>query len=109
VNSQSLSFNGGKDCTVLLALYFAALKDYTSNNNNGVLNHPIRSLYVSTNEPFPQVDEFIEFCIDAFSLDLMKLIGTMKTSLQCFLDSNRKTKVIHLGTRRTDPHSGFVT
>lgn len=60
---MALSFNGGKDCTVLLHLLYAARQEYER-------EHPletqkptrIKTLYVAYANSFPEVDEFVEYC-----------------------------------------------
>ncbi|CAM1330225.1 FLAD1 (predicted) [Pycnogonum litorale] len=51
-----LSFNGGKDCTVLLHLFSAVLRKKFG--QDGVRD--ILTLYVSSSDTFPEVDDFIE-------------------------------------------------
>ncbi|KAI8930219.1 hypothetical protein BC831DRAFT_439661 [Entophlyctis helioformis] len=103
----SLSFNGGKDCTVLLFLMVAGLEKYHQEHPD-VHARPIKTLYVSAEVPFDEMDQFVDYCEDMFQLDLMKILGGMKPALERFLDSNRVIKAILVGTRRTDPYSGSL-
>ena len=61
----SLSFNGGKDCTVLLHLYSAVLEKRASQDSRyeGFL---IQNLYVMPTHPFEEVEEFIEESLDRY-------------------------------------------
>jgi FAD synthetase len=95
-NAISLSFNGGKDCTVLLYLYDKLLEDIGN-------KRPIRTLYVTTNDPFPEIDEFINQ-VD-YNVSIECLLGSMKDALSVFLLSNPITKAILIGTREGDPYS----
>ncbi|EJD05325.1 adenine nucleotide alpha hydrolases-like protein [Fomitiporia mediterranea MF3/22] len=63
----SLSFNGGKDCTVLLHLFVAAL-----GSRNASLKEPYRipTLYIPLPSPFPELEEFIKQSMTAYNLDL---------------------------------------
>ncbi|KAH7882928.1 hypothetical protein F5I97DRAFT_1900618 [Phlebopus sp. FC_14] len=61
----SLSFNGGKDCTVLLHLYAAALaRRYPQ--KTGL----IAAIYIPVPSPFPDLEEFIAESSKAYELDL---------------------------------------
>ncbi|PFH51139.1 hypothetical protein AMATHDRAFT_75117 [Amanita thiersii Skay4041] len=63
----SISFNGGKDCTVLLHLYFAALT-----RGLGLLDtlKPIPAIYIAVPSPFPVLEDFIEQTAKRYRLDL---------------------------------------
>ncbi|KAI6112347.1 adenine nucleotide alpha hydrolases-like protein [Pisolithus thermaeus] len=60
----SLSFNGGKDCTVLLHLLTAALARCHPN----VLS--IAAVYIPIPSPFPELENFITQAAKAYGLDL---------------------------------------
>ncbi|CCM05418.1 uncharacterized protein FIBRA_07635 [Fibroporia radiculosa] len=60
----SLSFNGGKDCTVLLHLLVAVL------GRRGVSNRPTPSVYIPVPSPFPQLETFIDEAAKEYNLDL---------------------------------------
>ncbi|CAG9827745.1 unnamed protein product [Diabrotica balteata] len=96
-----LSFNGGKDCTVLLYLVYAYLQ----------VNYPdykkqMFCLYVQGKEPFPEQEEFISLCQIYYNLDIMVVRGGIKDALQEVLTTKPNLKACFMGTRRTDPHSG---
>ncbi|KAJ3929429.1 MAG: adenine nucleotide alpha hydrolases-like protein [Lentinula lateritia] len=63
----SISFNGGKDCTVLLHLFAGALgkrrsaSEYTS---------PIPAIYIAVPSSFPVLEDFIEDAVKDYNLDL---------------------------------------
>ena len=54
-----LSFNGGKDCTVLLHLTAAVL-----HKKFPVLKEPLQAVYIKKEDPFPQVEEFINQSVE---------------------------------------------
>ncbi|KAJ3797056.1 adenine nucleotide alpha hydrolases-like protein [Lentinula aff. detonsa] len=66
-NQVSISFNGGKDCTVLLHLFAGALgkrrpaSEYTS---------PIPAIYIGVPSPFPVLEHFIQDAAKDYNLDL---------------------------------------
>ncbi|XP_050504905.1 FAD synthase isoform X1 [Diabrotica virgifera virgifera] len=95
-----LSFNGGKDCTVLLHLVYAFLQ----------VNYPdykkqIFCLYVQGKEPFPEQEEFISLCQIYYNLDIMVVKSGIKDALQEVLTTRPNLKACFMGTRRTDPYS----
>lgn len=61
----SLSFNGGKDCTVLLHLYAAVLTRKVLSAHK-----PIFALYIPDPSPFPALEEFIKITVQDYLLDL---------------------------------------
>ncbi|KAJ3345682.1 3'-phosphoadenosine 5'-phosphosulfate sulfotransferase, partial [Kappamyces sp. JEL0680] len=99
----SLSFNGGKDCTVILFIYLAVVAKYYREHPT-VSKRPLRCLYITSVDPFVQVDEFVEYCEKTFELNIEKYQAGMKEGLEVFLSSNRSTQAIIIGTRSTDPH-----
>lgn len=64
----SLSFNGGKDCTVLLHLYLAAL----GRRNPSQTSISIPTLYIPLPSPFTDLEDFIKDSVSAYNLDLYR-------------------------------------
>ncbi|KAI9018285.1 hypothetical protein DFJ74DRAFT_708508 [Hyaloraphidium curvatum] len=105
----ALSFNGGKDCTVLLHLQAAALYLYERKRHPdylgvGLAGAPIKTVYVTVPHSFPDVDEFVDECQARYGLDLIRLPSPMKSALQSYLDHDAGVKAVCVGTRRTDPY-----
>ncbi|KAJ6590958.1 hypothetical protein DFH09DRAFT_1138190 [Mycena vulgaris] len=63
----SISFNGGKDCTVLLHLYAGALARRLPPSEPV---KPIPALYIAVPSPFPTLETFIEDSAKRYNLDL---------------------------------------
>ncbi|KAF9453310.1 adenine nucleotide alpha hydrolases-like protein [Macrolepiota fuliginosa MF-IS2] len=63
----SISFNGGKDCTVLLHLYAGSLARRLA---RGEPVKPIPSIYIPVPSPFPDLETFIDDTVKAYDLDL---------------------------------------
>ncbi|MBW0460624.1 hypothetical protein O181_000339 [Austropuccinia psidii MF-1] len=103
----SISFNGGKDCTVLVHLFAAAL---IRNSNESVNELPkIKSLYIKSKASFAEVDQFVHHCESKYNLDLMSFDGTLKEGLSDFMEKNQNTiKAILIGTRSTDPRGASL-
>ncbi|RIA89860.1 hypothetical protein C1645_771250 [Glomus cerebriforme] len=103
-NGVSLSFNGGKDCVVLLHLFAAVYYKYFQDSDDEIPN--IQALYITSPNPFPEVEEFVKECIDRYCLDLITIEGDMKPALEKYLEQRPGVKAILVGTRRNDPHGG---
>lgn len=101
----SLSFNGGKDCTVLLHLIAAVLsRKYPTTADDGFR---LRTVFVTYPNPFPHVDAFVKTCVKRYRLDCVAIPGPMRGALQQFLDMTEpKPKAIFVGIRRQDPYAG---
>ncbi|KAF5392821.1 hypothetical protein D9757_000829 [Collybiopsis confluens] len=67
VNNVSISFNGGKDCTVLLHLFAGALGRRRS---EAECSSPIPAIYIAVPSSFPVLEEFIQDAAEAYNLDL---------------------------------------
>lgn len=95
-----LTFNGGKDCTVLLHLLNIVKRikypDYTE---------PLFCLYVRDNDTFPEQDKFVAQCQVFYNLDILSICMGMKEALAELLHRKPNMKACFLGTRRTDPYS----
>lgn len=99
----ALSFNGGKDCTLLLYLLFAALEEAELPKGQ---ENPIPTVYITHTHPFKEVDTFIDQCITQYGLDLYRAKEPMKEGLSQFLAaSSTPIRAILVGIRMGDPYS----
>ncbi|RKF56643.1 putative FAD synthase [Golovinomyces cichoracearum] len=123
----SLSYNGGKDCLVLLILLLSALAGTgaiepvettttsssrarsSSKIRSSSSSHRLPSVYVMSQNPFPEVDAFVTTSAETYGLDLVRYTFPMKTAFTCYLEEHRKIKAILVGTRRSDPHGKLLT
>ncbi|GAK68274.1 adenine nucleotide alpha hydrolases-like protein [Moesziomyces antarcticus] len=107
----ALSFNGGKDCTVLVHILAAVLR--RRNAEQGT--RPMAALYITCPSPFVEVDRFIKFCVDpvhGYNLQIVAVDGGMKEGIRTYLNGGgsrqeqgkRDVRAIFVGTRRDDPH-----
>lgn len=68
---MSLSYNGGKDCLVLLVLYLSVLHAHFSRHGQDkVWPTRIPSIYAKPPDPFDKVTEFVEESARQYCLDL---------------------------------------
>ncbi|KAI0267281.1 hypothetical protein BC834DRAFT_968807 [Gloeopeniophorella convolvens] len=120
----SLSFNGGKDCTVILHLYAAALAKRT-------VNPSIPALYIPVPSPFPALETFIVDAARAYNVSIFNCIPPtptaasvepvtpgggvpakggdgMRQALELYRARFPTVEAILIGTRRTDPHGATL-
>lgn len=98
----AFSFNGGKDCTVVLHLLLNVLQAL------GRRVPPVPTLYIAEDAPFSTLEQFVAECAATHAAHIR--IDTyrgcsMKQALARFIAAHRVQAVV-MGTRRTDPHSG---
>ncbi|KAK3707472.1 3'-phosphoadenosine 5'-phosphosulfate sulfotransferase [Vermiconidia calcicola] len=118
----SLSYNGGKDCLVLLILYLSALHThYTGQSTpaaNNDTNHTttvsslpqtLRSVYILSRHPFAAVDAFVNLSVRQYHLSLSRYALPMREAFASYLHDQPPVKAIFVGTRRTDPHGADLT
>ncbi|KAG6332373.1 hypothetical protein ID866_6714 [Astraeus odoratus] len=134
----SLSFNGGKDCTVLLHLYAAVLTRHHPQPR------PITAVYIPVPSPFPELEDFISQAAKSYGLALFTCVLPVDEPLpaagvnpatssslapnpngDCSDDKARggegirralelyqaqfpHVRAILIGTRRTDPHGATL-
>ncbi|KAF2772808.1 adenine nucleotide alpha hydrolases-like protein [Teratosphaeria nubilosa] len=117
LNELSLSYNGGKDCLVLLILYLSALHQHAvrakakNNVRNDTDNHlppglpqTLPSVYIISRDPFQEVTDFVDDSVKTYHLDLARYAKPMKEAFTDYLNDHKNVKAIFVGTRRTDPH-----
>lgn len=101
----SLSYNGGKDCLVLLILLLCALAKYKKD----ALPNALHTVYIISKHPFAEVGAFVDESVNTYKLDLVRYAMPMKEAFKKYLDEHKKIKAILVGTRRTDPHGENLT
>ncbi|PGH27071.1 hypothetical protein AJ80_01257 [Polytolypa hystricis UAMH7299] len=108
----SLSYNGGKDCLVLLVLILACLPTYTASSTRPDANTTppttLQSIYISCPNPFPEVEDFVASSAAHYHLDLTCSTLPMRAALESYLQEKPSIKAIFVGTRRTDPHGELL-
>lgn len=120
LDELSLSYNGGKDCLVLLILYLVALHQHFHKprpDTNHTQQQPssndfptdLNTVYIPPPSPFPAVDAFIALSARTYHLTLSRHPYPMKSAFSTYLTSHPSIKAIFVGTRRTDPHGQSLT
>ncbi|KAK2055707.1 adenine nucleotide alpha hydrolases-like protein [Colletotrichum caudatum] len=116
----SLSYNGGKDCLVLLIMLLTCLarryaspqQSSRSNDSNGATSsfpNQFQAVYIVSKHPFAEVDDFVETTSSQYHLDVKRYAMSMKDGLGAYLADRPSVKAIFVGTRRTDPHGEKLT
>ncbi|XP_011641569.1 FAD synthase-like isoform X3 [Pogonomyrmex barbatus] len=91
-----ISFNGGKDCTVVLhlAATIAKLRNISS----------LLCLYI-TDDSFLEVETFVESAAQYYGLKIIRMQQPMRSALSALLKENHNLKASIMGIRRGDPGS----
>ncbi|KAK4152643.1 hypothetical protein C8A00DRAFT_44298 [Chaetomidium leptoderma] len=130
----SLSYNGGKDCLVLLVLILACLPGWASRSpppasdiatttqcpatpvsdpsptsTAAAPGRPLQAIYIVSPHPFSEVEDFVAQSAEQYHLDLKRYALPMRPALEAYSEDRPDIGAIFLGTRRTDPHGEFLT
>ncbi|XP_043660303.1 FAD synthase [Drosophila teissieri] len=97
-NEMMLSFNGGKDCTVLLDI-LARMTSLTT-------SMPLGAVYVKSANPFEELETFVDNSVQRYGLQLRIYQGALKVAFEQLIAEDSQVKAIFLGCRRSDPE-GF--
>ncbi|XP_013410704.1 FAD synthase isoform X2 [Lingula anatina] len=97
-----VGFNGGKDCSALLHLFYTVVKKKYADQ---VVDAPLKALYIRSRSPFPEVELFIQQGVDRYGLQLLRYDGRIKECLGELKKDCPHIKAVVMGTRRTDPYS----
>lgn len=118
VEHCALSFNGGKDCTVLAHILSAALRRHIGCARRGAKPHGdvprIPALYVACREPFQEVEAFIEYAAapdTGYHLALETSHAPMREALTTFIGGpglQRDVRAMFVGVRLDDPHGNSI-
>lgn len=111
IEEIAISYNGGKDCLVMLILLLAAIhkRFLSESNTNPTLNllpknYRLDSVYINSEEPFPQVLKFIDDSTEYYSLNPFTIKSSLKEGFKLYLSEKPKIKTIVVGIRYADPY-----
>ncbi|KAI1321560.1 adenine nucleotide alpha hydrolases-like protein [Xylariaceae sp. FL0255] len=113
----SLSYNGGKDCLVLLVIILACLsrrnaqtrKDTSHSEPPDGFPKKLQAIYIVSEHPFSEIDDFVGSSSAKYNLEIARYESGMKQALEAYLADRPNIKAIFVGTRRTDPHGEKLT
>lgn len=113
----AISFNGGKDSTVLLHLLRAALalraKEAGETDGGAGRLRQVRCIHFRSNDEFPEMEAFLHATIEEYQLNFHSTDAQFKAGLAavCGADESGRTAVraILMGQRRTDPHCAHLS
>jgi FAD synthetase len=108
LDALSFSYNGGKDCLVLLILYLTALYAHATATATP-LPPLLRSVYIVPPNPFPAVTAFVQSSATTYHLALTQYAAPMRDAFASYLADFPTVRAIFVGTRRTDPHGARLT
>lgn len=107
----AISFNGGKDCLVMLIIFLACLyQRYTDQGESTQIQdlEALPCVYVQGDHAFPEVEGFIKECNVKYCLDTVKYSLSLKESFAQYLVSRPAIKTILVGIRRADPYAATL-
>ncbi|CAH9085674.1 unnamed protein product [Cuscuta epithymum] len=109
VEEVALSFNGGKDSTVLFHLLRAGyyLHESEKCHSNGDIGYgevqfPLRTIYFESSSAFPEINSFTYEIAEIYNLRMDIIRLDFKSGLESLLKAN-PIKAIFLGVRIGDP------
>ncbi|XP_050087737.1 FAD synthase-like [Anopheles aquasalis] len=90
-----LSFNGGKDCTVLLDIIHSMNRKEAKR---------IKCIYVRPLNPFSEIEEFVEVCRSHYGITIATVSGGIKAALETICQEDSQLRACIMGSRKTDPY-----
>lgn len=110
IKELAISYNGGKDCLVMLILLLAVIhKKFTVNGDINYSTLPLDfkfdSIYINSETPFTEVEDFINESSKYYQLNQITIKNSMKQGFEYYLNHiNPNVKAIIVGIRYADPY-----
>ncbi|PIO63165.1 phosphoadenosine phosphosulfate reductase family protein [Teladorsagia circumcincta] len=98
----SLSFNGGKDCTVLLHLFRLAVDKKFGPNVE------IQGFHIMVEDQFPEATQFIIDAARNYNIVVTEYPGPLKSGLEALKKEQPNVVAVLMGSRGTDPHGKYM-
>lgn len=106
INEISISYNGGKDCLVMLILILSTIHELGLDMDE---DFKLPSVYINSDEPFMEVNKFISDSTKYYHLDSTIIKSDLKSGFQQYLSDNPQINTIIVGIRHSDPYGSELT
>mmetsp|Transcript_11187 Transcript_11187/g.20662 ORF Transcript_11187/g.20662 Transcript_11187/m.20662 type:complete len:243 (-) Transcript_11187:289-1017(-) len=97
----ALSFNGGKDCTVVLHLIRAVLQQKYSKEESHMRFSKLKLVYFKKDDDFPEMLDFVESIKEKYSTTVEAYPSSYRVGLEML--ESEGIKAVFMGQRKTDP------
>lgn len=105
VDDLSMSYNGGKDCLVMLILTMAALYPKLDGIPEG---WALDLVFINSETAFPEMTEFIKSSNEKYCLNPVPIKCDLKQGFEHYLAAKKEVKRVLIGIRHTDPYGGSL-
>ncbi|CAI5757275.1 unnamed protein product [Candida verbasci] len=106
LNEIAISYNGGKDCLVMLILLLSTIyKKHKEMSFNLPKHYELDSIYINSETPFPKLIDFIHSSTKYYHLNQIIIKDTLKNGFKYYLEQvNTNVKSVIVGIRYSDPY-----
>lgn len=107
----AISYNGGKDCLVMLVLLLATIhnKHDVGVTSRLPLDYKLDSIYINSELPFPELSRFIKSSTSHYNLNPIIIQSSLEEGFEKYLNEiNPKIKSIIVGIRYSDPYGSSL-
>lgn len=101
LNEISVSYNGGKDCLVMVVLILATIHKSKVQIPS---NFKLASVYIDSESPFPAVSDFITKSTKLYHLNSITIRADLKLGFETYLKTNPNITTVIVGIRYSDPY-----
>uniref|UniRef100_A0A915ES42 FAD synthase n=1 Tax=Ditylenchus dipsaci TaxID=166011 RepID=A0A915ES42_9BILA len=102
LENTSLSFNGGKDCTVLLHLLRCRV------DHRYGCDTVIKGFHILHEDEFPELTEFVRDISSKYKLEVRQISGALKGGLAQLKVDQPNIVAVLMGSRSTDPKGKYM-